>query len=162
MKKHLGLYLFTIITLVGGVLLGFAPICFNEINSNQISLFESLNYRDLGRYSVGGLLTVIFLLVGLLVVLISFITSLIKKEEVTGLKGVMLIFNSLILLTAASLYGCAFILFKYNGPVGISFKFDVYTYWGAIVGSIVTFLGGFGSLILGVVSFPKKESNGAY
>ncbi len=159
MKKHLPLYLITLLIIIAGVAFLFAPIAVKS-SGETINFFESLNYGGYGRYTAGNIVAICFIGSGLLLLITCLVLTLIKPELLSGLKVFLLITGALLVLTGGALVGCSYILFHEHGPKGVGIEGDGTngeTQWGAIVSSIVTLIGGLMMLSVAIVSIPKKE-----
>ena len=160
MKKHLPLYLVTLLFIIAGVAFCFAPIAVKTTSGETISFFESLNYGNYGRFTAGNIVAICFIGSGLLLLIVSLILTLIKPDLLSGLKVFLLFTGALLVITGGVLVGCSYILFHEHGPKGVGIEgsgTDGNTQWGAIVSSIITMLGGIMMLPVAIVSIPKKE-----
>lgn len=159
MKKHTVLYIVTLVLLLAGLALGFGPVA-TKTNGEVISFYQSLNYLSLGRYTPANIVTTIFLGCGALVVLVAFILTMIKAESFSGLKCLLLVSFSFVVMCGGAMMGCAYIFFRYYGPQGAGIEGVAttgYTGWAVIVSSCLTILAGILMLPLGFSSLPKKE-----
>lgn len=152
MKKGFTGYIVALVCIVAGLLLGFAPIGAFE-DGTTVSMFASINYYGFGRICAANLITLIFIGVAFLIVF----CGIFMKQS--SLKVFLLVLSGLLLLTAGSMYGCALVLFRYHGPVGIgtiTTTLTDYTQWGAILASILVISGGFVVSGLGLGEIQRK------
>jgi len=158
MKKNIGLFII-IGFLLAGIGFLFGPCAYRRNDGGWVSFYETLSYLNLARYTAANIVSLMFLLCG---TLIAIGCTFMKPS---GLKGGLLIFDSLVLLTAGSMIGCAYIFFMYHGPMGAGVyhtTFNYYTGWGVILSSIFTLLAGLIMLPVGFLSFPKAELKEEY
>jgi|SRR5574344_2587585 hypothetical protein len=155
MKKGFIGYIVALVCIVAGLLLGFAPIGAFE-DGSTVSMFASINYGGLGRICSANLITLIFIGVAFLIVVCA------PFMKQSGLKVFLLVLGGLLLLTAGSMYGCALVLFRYHGPVGIGSITTLltdYTQWGAILACIIVIIGGFVVAGLGLGQIQRKAES---